>query len=167
MPLPFGETGQVRYRTATVPDAYLNNPGQSKKTFKHGWFYPGDIAIMNEQGYLFLKGRTDDVISKFGSKFYPSEIETALLKHDNIKEAAVFGVDHKIFGQVPAAYIVTDKALTHEEITKFCQQYLAMDRIPSYFVIIKSLPKNPMGKVMKYQLEKDLLKILEKIPNKK
>jgi len=74
-PLPTGEVGLVRFRGAVFPAGYLNAPEATARSFRNGWFYPGDLAALNEEGYLFYKGRADDVINNEGVKFYPIEVE--------------------------------------------------------------------------------------------
>lgn len=161
-PLPFGEVGQIRYKAGTHPKRYLNNPEKSARSFRGDWFYPGDLAAMNEQGYLFFKGRADDVINNFGSKFYPSEVEGVLLKHPDISEVAVMGVPHKYYGEVAAACFIARNPVNKETLAPLCAQHLSGHKIPHYYVSMEKFPKNPMGKILKNQLRDQIVKLIEK-----
>ncbi len=152
-PLLPGEIGKVRYRGAGYPDAYLNDPKASARAFRDGWFYPGDIAALNEEGYLFFKGRADDVINNSGVKFYPIQVETALLAHSQVSEAAVFGWPHERFGEVAVACVVADRALSKKQLQIFCAQRIAGYKVPQVIEFLPELPKNAMGKVVKRELK--------------
>src|SRR5580693_758749 len=80
-PLPPGEVGLVGFRGEGFPTEYVGNPEATGRAFHDGWFYPGDLAAIDADGYFFFKGRADDVISNAGVKFYPIEVERALLAH--------------------------------------------------------------------------------------
>ncbi|MDP6706878.1 MAG: AMP-binding protein [Alphaproteobacteria bacterium] len=159
--LPAGEIGQVRYRAAGYPSSYLGNPEASARAFRDGWFYPGDVAALSEDGYLSFKCRTDDVINNGGAKLYPIEVETALLAHPSVLEAAVFGWPHEALGEVAVACVVTDAAISRKALREFCGQRIAAYKVPSLIVPVSALPKNPMGKVTKDELKQDLQEYLD------
>ncbi len=155
--LPAGEVGLVRYRGAGFPTAYLDDPEATARTFRDGWFYPGDLAALNDEGYLFFKGRADDVINSGGVKFYPSEVETALLAHPAVAEAAVFAWPHKRHGQIAAACVVTRAPLAPRDLAAFCAKRIAGYKVPQVILPLPEMPRNPMGKIMKSRL-KDILR---------
>jgi acyl-CoA synthetase (AMP-forming)/AMP-acid ligase II len=151
--LPPGEVGQIRLRCAGMITGYIDNPEMNARHFRNGWFYPGDVAKLNQQRYLFLLGRSDDVINNAGVKFYPIELETVLLSHPRIKEAAVFPWPHDTAGQVAAAAVVADGNVSTQELRAFC-----LDRLPGYkqpfaLALMSNLPKNAMGKILKKNLK--------------
>ena len=152
-PLPAGAIGHVRFRGAGYPTRYLDDPEATARAFRDGWFYPGDIAALNDEGYLFLKGRADDVINNGGAKFYPVEVEAALLAHPRVREAAVFGWPHARFGQVAAACVVAVQPLPILDLHKFCAQHIAAYKVPTIIEFLPELPKNAMGKVVKGKLK--------------
>jgi acyl-coenzyme A synthetase/AMP-(fatty) acid ligase len=154
--LPFGEAGLARFRCAGMTKKYINNPTMNARHFRHGWFYPGDVAKLNEDRYLFLLGRADDVINNAGVKFYPIEVENVLKNHPAVREAAVFPWPHKLAGQVAGAAVVLERGVTHEQLKKYCAERLAPYKVPYVIAFTKALPKNAMGKVLKRELAKQI-----------
>ncbi|MCZ6846295.1 MAG: class I adenylate-forming enzyme family protein [Alphaproteobacteria bacterium] len=152
-PLPAGEVGQVRFRGAGYPTRYLDDAQATARAFRGGWFYPGDLAALNEEGYLFFKGRADDVINNGGAKFYPIEVEIALLAHPDVREAAVFGWPHTRFGEVAVACVVTNSRISIQDLQTFCKQRLAGYKVPEIIEVKGELPRNAMGKILKRELE--------------
>ncbi|NNE84659.1 MAG: acyl--CoA ligase [Alphaproteobacteria bacterium] len=157
LPLPAGEVGHVRFRGAGYPTRYLDDSEETKRAFRDGWFYPGDLAALNDEGFLFFKGRADDVINNGGAKFYPIEVETALLAHPNVSAAAVFGWPHTRSGQVAVACVVTSTAISTKDLQSFCKQRVAGYKVPQLIEVMAELPRNAMGKISKVEL-KDVIK---------
>jgi acyl-CoA synthetase (AMP-forming)/AMP-acid ligase II len=155
-PLPPGQVGLVRFRGAGYPTQYLDDPEATARAFRDGWFYPGDLAALNEEGYLFFKGRADDIINNAGAKFYPIEVETVLLTHPQVREAAVFGWFHRRYGEVAVAGVVTTADVTTKQLQGFCAQALASYKVPYVIELMDELPRNAMGKVSKGEL-KDMI----------
>ena len=153
-PLAPGEVGLVRFRGDGYPTGYLDDPEATARAFRDGWFYPGDLAALNEQGYLFFKGRADDVINNGGAKFYPMEVEAALLAHPEVAEAAVFGWPHPRHGEVAAACVVTRSSVSKRALQAFCRQRIARYKVPQVIAELAEMPKNPMGKILKSELRK-------------
>ena len=89
--LPPGETGRLRYRSPGSTTEFYRDPKHTAEVFREGWFYPGDFGTVDEEGYLFLKGRRKDIIIRGGVNIYPNEIEEILLSHPAVAEAAVVG----------------------------------------------------------------------------
>jgi acyl-CoA synthetase (AMP-forming)/AMP-acid ligase II len=109
---------------------------------------------MDEEGYIYLAGRGDDMIIRGGENISPEEIENALHSHPKIEEAAVIGIPDPEWGQEPRAIVVLKKeeAATAEEIMEYCRSRLASFKRPRSVLFIDSLPRNPMGKVLKKEL---------------
>jgi acyl-CoA synthetase (AMP-forming)/AMP-acid ligase II len=152
-PLPPGEVGLLGFRGAGLPAEYIGNPEANRRAFRDGWYYPGDLAAIDAEGFIFFKGRADDVINFEGVKFYPIEIERALLAHPAIAEAAVFGWPHSRRGEVAVAFVVATTSLTVEELQAFCRQHMAAYKVPPWFGFVDKMPKNAAGKIMKTRLK--------------
>ncbi len=152
-PLPPRTVGRLRVRIPHMPSAYHENPQATAKAFRDGWFYPGDLAAIDQEGYLFLKGRTDDVINNGGIKFYPVEVERALAEHPAVADAAVVGWPHPQYGELAVAFVVAASPVTASELTKHCQQRIADYKVPHRIEFVDELPRNARGKVIKSELK--------------
>ncbi|MDJ0949148.1 MAG: class I adenylate-forming enzyme family protein [Alphaproteobacteria bacterium] len=161
-PLPTGEVGLIGFRGAHFPTGYFRDPDETARAFRDGWFYPSDLAALNDDGYVFLKGRADDVISNEGAMFYPIEVENVLLMHPAVAEVAAFGWPHPRQGEVTAAAVVMKSAISFDELFRHCQQHLAAYKVPKMILAVQEMPKNPMGKIVKAQLKELLRKELAK-----
>lgn len=150
--LPPEAVGHLRFRAPYIPTKYLNNPEASAKAFRGGWYYPGDVAAINQQGYLFLKGRADDVINTGGAKFYPAEVEAAILDHPAILEAAVVAWPHAMMGEAPMAFVVSVSPVTARELAAHCARRISQYKVPARFEFVDELPKNARGKILKTEL---------------
>ena len=154
--LDAGKIGHLRCRGPDFPTAYLNNPEATQRHFRSGWFYPGDLASVNEAGYVFLKGRSDDQINTQGVKFYPIETESVLLTHPSVREAAVIGYPDAVHGEVGAGFIVGESEASLADIKAHCQALLPPHKCPVLLMRLQQLPRNRMGKVLKRELRKIL-----------
>jgi acyl-coenzyme A synthetase/AMP-(fatty) acid ligase len=155
-PVPAGEVGLTRFRGSGYPTRYLDDPDATARAFRGGWFYPGDLAALNEEGYLFFKSRADDVINNAGAKFYPIEVETVLLAHPQVSEAAVFGWYHTRSGEVAVACVVAGPAVTTKDLKAFCRQRIAGYKVPLVIELMAELPRNAMGKISKSELKENI-----------
>ena len=160
-PLPAGEIGHIRVRKPKpyLCEQYINNPEASARSFRDGWFYPGDLASISKDGFLFLKGRSDDVINQGGLKMYPLEIETVLLTHPVVLEVAVTSVPDRNFGQVAIAFVCVQGEQTAQVLQDFCANSLGT-RIPRRIVFVEEMPRNPAGKILKRVLRSAYLEKL-------
>ena len=161
-PVQAGVVGRIRYRHPGTANAYYKNKSESKKTFKNGWYYPGDLGRLDEQGYLFLAGREIDLIIRGGVNIYSNEIEDILTSHSAILEAAVVGWPSKEFGQEIAAFVLlksneTDADVNH--IKEHCRQNLATYKVPRGIFIVNEMPKSSVGKVLKRKLTDRLVNL--------
>lgn len=116
---------------------------------------------MNDEGYLFFKGRADDMITSGGVMFYPIEVENALLAHPDVVEAAAFGWPHKEQGEMAAAAVVTRSPVTAKELKQFCGRRIAGYKVPRTIMFMPNMPRNPMGKILKGDLKQVLRRKLE------
>lgn len=158
--LPPGEVGLISMRSSGMPSSYIGNPEATARHFREGWFYPGDLGVLTEEGDLFLKGRADDVINNQGVKFYPLEVEQVLREHPAIVEAAVLAWPHRRLGQVAVACCVATEALSVDAVQGFCLERIASYKVPAAMFFIEQLPKTASGKTRKVVLGEMLQRLL-------
>jgi fatty-acyl-CoA synthase len=151
--------GELILKTPCMCDGYWNNPEQTAQTIRDGWFYTGDIARFDDEGYCYIVDRKKDMFISGGENVYPAEIESVLIRHPKISEIAVVGVPHEKWGEVGAAAIVTkaDQRATEEEILDYCREHLARYKIPRSIHFLESLPRTVSQKVQKQELKKIVL----------
>ena len=156
---PPNTIGTVRYRGPAVASKLFGEPSsQSVGKTEDGWFYPGDLGELDKNGFLYLRGRTKEVIIRGGINIYPAEIEQTLLKIDSINEVSVFGIEDERYGEIIVAVIAGKKTLDDETLRKLCSATLADYKIPEKFSYLNELPKNSGGKIIKDKLFELFLK---------
>lgn len=158
--LPRGEVGEIITRSPKVMKGYWRNEEATTEALRGGWMHTGDLASMDEDGYMYLRGRKKDMIIRGGENIYPVEIEAVLHKHPKVEEAAVIGVPDEYWGEVVKAVIVLKRGMhaTEEEIIEYCRERLASYKKPSLVEFRDSLPKNAMQKVLKNVLREEAIK---------
>ena len=154
--LPPNSIGRIRYKSSAVADGFYNDPESSLESFKDGWFYPGDLGLMNAEGYLFLKGRFKDMIIRGGVNIYPLEIENTLMKNECVAEAAVISMPSQEFGEEVAAFVRLQSSISEKELIDYCKKHLAPYKVPKLIRFVEQMPTNSGGKVIKAQLAKTL-----------
>ncbi len=154
-----GEIGEILVRGDKLMKGYWNNPEETAKALKDGWLRTGDLALMDEDGYLYLADRKRDVINRGGEKIFPAELESVLNQHPKILESAVVGVPDEYWGERVQALVVLREGATcsEEEIVEFCRSRLASYKKPPGVRFLPELPKNAVGKVLKYVLREKVL----------
>ncbi len=151
-PVATGDTGRIRYRSASVAEGFHGDPEASKEAFRDGWFYPGDLGALNDEGYLFLKGRSKDMIIRGGVNIYPQEIEAVLMDHPAVLEAAAVGWPSREFNEEVAAFVIRKGEVEEAELVALCRQALAPYKVPRRVFLVDELPRNSLGKVVKTEL---------------
>jgi len=154
-PLPAGAEGEIVARGSNIMSGYWNHPEETGKVLRNGLYYTGDIGRMDDEGFLFVVGRTKDMIKIGGNRVSAKEIEEALHEHPAVAEAAVIGVPDEVLGEAPKAFLVLKKGAPEGlagELPAFLQKHLAVYKIPKLYEIRPSLPKNEAGKVLKLKL---------------
>jgi acyl-CoA synthetase (AMP-forming)/AMP-acid ligase II len=152
--LSSGDEGTIVAQGDNIMMGYWEDPKTTAKTLINGKLYTGDIGYLDNEGYLFIKGRQSDMIKSGGHKISPQEIENVLSEIPGIAECAVVGIPHEILGQSIAAYIVpkTDVTLEKRLIMHFCLQHLPRFKLPSSLLITDQLPKTKNGKLKRSTL---------------
>ena len=159
--LPPGSTGQLVIRGSNVMKGYWELPEETEKMLKPGplpgekILYSGDLFRIDEEGFLYFKGRLDDIIKSRGEKVSPKEVENVLYSLDGIVDAAVIGVDDPLLGQAIKAFvtILDGRDLSEKRILQYCSEHLEDFMVPKFVQICPELPKNPSGKIDKKQLQ--------------
>jgi malonyl-CoA/methylmalonyl-CoA synthetase len=147
-----GETGELLVRGPNVFAGYWGQPEATAAAFVDGWFRTGDLAQRAADGYYTLRGRRTDLIISGGFNIYPREIEELLLEEPDVREAVVVGVPDPRRGELPVAYLVTDRPIDAPALEARCRRALASFKVPRAFVRVDALPRTALGKVQKHLL---------------
>ena len=149
------EIGQIITKTPGMFDGYHNRPEEEAKKLHKGWFYTGDTATWDKDGFITVRGRTDDMFVSGGENIFPQPVEEVLEKHPKVKESIVIGMPDEKWGQVTAACIIpNDDIPTVEELDKHClaDPGLANYKRPRYYQFVDELPYTPTGKKLRYKM---------------
>lgn len=146
-----GQVGEIIAKGDSMMKGYWNLPQATVEALRGGYLYTGDMATIDEKGYLYLTGKKKEVIVSGGRSIYPPEVEEVLYRHPAISEAAVVGVSDEESGESVKAFVVLkgEAKATQEEIIDFCKQRLASYATPKWVEFVDSLPRNPSGKVLR------------------
>lgn len=133
---------------------YYNRKDLTDKALRGGWYHTGDLGRLDRDGFLYIVDRKDDMINAGAFKIYPREVEEVLYTHPDVQDCAVVGVPDDRLGQIPVAYVVTEKrnASILPELKTFCTRKIANYKVPRHFHHVKELPRTPQGKVMERML---------------
>jgi fatty-acyl-CoA synthase len=153
--LPRGQHGELCYRGHQVMRGYYNQPDATREMIDAaGWLHSGDMAVMDEQGYVSITGRAKDMICRGGEKIFPREVEEFLFTHPGIAEVAVIGVPDPYYGEQVMAWVKLKPGaiLTAAELQSFCHSQIMDYKIPHYVKFVEDFPKTVTGKVQKYRM---------------
>lgn len=157
-PLPPGGVGEIAIRTPRIMKGYATASGSAMAaTLEDGWLRTRDMGWVDEDGYIYLAGRKDDMIIRGGENIAPAEIESVLQSHPDVEDVAVFGLPSEEWGQIVAAAVVPKAAarLTADSLVEHCKQRLASFKKPEKILFVRELPRNPLGKVLKKDLKQE------------
>ena len=152
--LGIGEVGEICARGPQVMRGYWNRPEETAKAIsKDGWFRTGDIGRMDEKGYVYIEDRKKDMILVSGFNVYPNEIESVVVEHDGILEAAAIGIPDAHSGEAVKLFVVKrDPELTAERVLEHCRNNLAGYKVPKRVEFRDELPKTNVGKILRRAL---------------
>jgi len=158
-----GETGELVVKGYNVMEGYYKKPEATDDAIEDGWLHSGDLAEMDDRGYVKIVGRKKDMVIVGGLNVYPREIEEYLLEHPEIKEVAVVGVPDKDLGEVVAAAVVPtkDADLSPQDVVDYLYGSVASAKVPRYVTVGMDLPVSGRGKVQKFRLRDNLEEMIE------
>ena len=143
------EPGELILKGPLIIEKYWNNPEETANAIRDGWFYTGDIATMDEDGYITIVGRTKDMINSSGFNIYPRDIDELLYTHPKVLDAGAIGVPDPIRGESVKVFVVLKpgETMTEEEVIAFCRESLAAYKVPRYVEFLDDIPRTGMKKV--------------------
>lgn len=158
------EAGEIIVRGAPITKGYWNMPEETAQLIKGDWFYTGDMATVDEDGYIYIVDRKQDIIKSGGVKVSPREIEEIIYTHPAVSHCTVIGVPDEEWGETPKAVVVLKKGMkaTESEIIELCRRNLASYKKPTSVDFVDSLPITPSGKIVKREVKEKYWKGYER-----
>lgn len=156
--LPTGEVGELWIYGPNVVKEYWNKPEATAETFTDGWLHSGDLARIDEEGFIYILDRAKDMLIRGGENVYCVEVEDALYSHADVMDAAVIGIPHKVLGEEVGAVIqvTPGSSVTEGDLQAFVRQHLAAFKVPVKIELrTEPLPRNANGKILKRQLREE------------
>jgi len=151
-----GDIGEVVHRSPQLLTAYFRNPEKTAEAFTGDWFHSGDLATLDEEGYLTIVDRKKDMIKTGGENVSGREVEETIYQLPWVAEVAVIGLPHPHWMEAVAAVVVpkddASEQASEQAVIDFCKQHLAAFKVPKYILIAQDLPRNPSGKILKRNL---------------
>ena len=162
--LPNNEKGEIVIRSSLVMEGYYNNPEATEETQAYGWHHTGDIATMDDEGFVYIVDRKKDMIISGGFNVYPSEIEQVIWSHPCVQDCAVIGVPDEKWGEAVKAVIeaVPGKTINEDDIINQCKERLGSVKAPKTVEVWESLPRSPVGKVLKKTIRQSFWEGMER-----
>lgn len=157
--LPAGQTGEIAIHSFGTMKGYYKMPEETARVIdEKGWFYTGDLGIMDEEGYLYFVGRAKEMIIRGGYNIYPQEIEAVLTKHPAVSNSAVIGIPDDVLGEIVCAVIQlkNDQVCTEEELKNYLKEQIANYKVPSKIIFTEDFPVTASGKIQKVKLREQL-----------
>ncbi len=158
--LPEGSVGELWIKGPNVVKGYWNKPEATAASFSDGWLHSGDVARIDEEGFVYIVDRAKDMIIRGGENVYCVEVEAALFEHPSVTDAAVIGIPHHVLGEEVGAvvHLAPGTTATEEELREWVAARLAGFKVPvRIWFFDDTLPRNPNGKIMKRELKADLV----------
>ena len=161
MPLGPEGVGELCVKGPQVMKGYYNRPDETARTIRDGWLYTGDIAYMDERGWIFIMDRAKDLVKHKGYSVFPKEVEDYLFSHPDILEVAVVGLPHAKVGEILKAFVVLKPEsvgkVSEQDIIAWCQENMTHYKVPSEVEFRQDLPKTMVGKVLRRVLKDEEL----------
>ena len=156
--LPIGEVGEICARSYAVMIGYNDNPDATAAAIDvNGWLHTGDLGTMDDHGFVRVTGRVKDMIIRGGENHFPAEIEAVVVTHPDVAQVAVVGLPDEKWGEVIAAFILSDKALDMDQLRAHCRAIMSPQKTPSVWVHVPDFPLTGSGKVQKFAIREAFL----------
>jgi long-chain acyl-CoA synthetase len=158
--LPVGEVGELLIKGPNIIKGYWNRPDATAQAFVDGWFHSGDLARVDDEGFVYIVDRAKDMLIRGGENVYCAEVEAAMYEHPAVADVAVIGVPHEELGEEVGAVVCLrpDATLTAEELRAFLRERIAAFKVPAHVWFREGeLPRNPGGKILKTRLRSEIL----------
>ena len=153
--VPTGTIGAILVQSPASTASYYKNEAKTSETFRDGWISTGDLGSFDEEGFLFINGRTKDMIISGGQNVFSVEVESLLMSHPAVADCTVIGLPDSTWGELVTALIVKvpEATVTEQDIVEFCKHKIAGFKVPKKIIWrTETLPRTPTGKVTKYLL---------------
>lgn len=163
--VPIGEPGEICARGYCVMKGYWGDEAKTRATIDaEGWLHSGDLGEMDEEGYVTIVGRIKDMIIRGGENIYPREIEEVLYQHDDVSDAAVFGIPDNKYGEQVCLWIKAkdNRHIDEEQIRDYLKSKLAYFKVPKYISVVKEYPMTVTGKLQKFKMREHMIETLKK-----
>ncbi|MGH9296503.1 MAG: class I adenylate-forming enzyme family protein [Acidimicrobiales bacterium] len=157
--MPVGETGELWIKGPNVVRGYWNKPEATALSFTEGWLHSGDIAKLDDEGFIYIVDRAKDMVIRGGENVYSAEVEAAIFEHPAVFDAAVIGVPHQVLGEEVGAVVVLREgsSVTADELRDHLAERIAAFKVPRHVWFYEGeLPRNPAGKVLKRELREEV-----------
>ncbi len=158
--VPIGEVGELVIQGPNIIKGYWNRPEATAEAFVGGWFHSGDLARVDEEGFVYIVDRAKDMLIRGGENIYCAEVEAAMYEHPDVADAAVIGVPHEVLGEEVGAVVCLRPGATLSEdgLREFLRERIAAFKVPSHLWFREGqLPRNPGGKILKTRLRAEIL----------
>lgn len=154
--LKLSKDGEILLKTPALTPGYLNLPDKLPSKMIDGWYRTGDIGHLDKEGYLYIDGRADEMLISGGENIFPQEVEQVYQRYPQINEVAVVGQNDSVWGQVPVAFVVSDRRLSPTKLINYGYEHLARYKVPQHYIFVSELPKNASGKIRRFMLRERL-----------
>lgn len=154
--LKLSKDGEILLKTPALTPGYLNLPNKLPSKMIDGWYRTGDIGHLDKEGDLYIDGRADEMLISGGENIFPQEVEQVYQRYPQINEVAVVGQNDSVWGQVPVAFVVSDRRLSTTKLMNYGYEHLARYKVPQHYIFVSELPKNASGKIRRFMLREKL-----------
>lgn len=154
--LKLSKDSEILLKTPALTPGYLNLPDKLLSKMIDGWYRTGDIGHLDKEGYLYIDGRADEMLISGGENIFPQEVEQVYQRYPQINEVAVVGQNDSVWGQVPVAFVVSDRRLSTTKLMNYGYEHLARYKVPQHYIFVSELPKNASGKIRRFMLREKL-----------
>ena len=153
-----GDEGELIVRGPNVMSGYHKKPAETASALKEGWYYTGDLAKSDANGFLTITGRLKELVIRGGQNIAPAEVEEAVCAHDAVLDCAVVGAPHEHLGEVPVVFVVPRPGMTvmTDVLIDHCRQRLSAYKVPAEVHLVNEIPRTGSGKIIRFKLKETL-----------